>query len=153
MKSLREEDILTVIKNHLRDDLLGRGNVSLQRKDLVITHLNQETKLAACMCLLKWHLVYAVSSPNMFHPNPQLSRIQDTEQEVKLHREEAIRQIQNVGQPVKQLPNVFRNSMLWPGGVRWGEREWIFLVLKGRKTARCNAWTLLDLDFKPNTIK
>ena len=59
----------------------------------------------------------------MFHPNPQFSRIQETEREVKLHQEEAIRQIQNVGQPVKQLPNVSRNSMLWPGGVRWGERE------------------------------
>jgi len=47
MKSLTEEDILTVIKNHLREDLLRRGNASLQRKDLVITHLNQETTLTA----------------------------------------------------------------------------------------------------------
>ena len=100
------------------------------------------------MCLLKWHLVYAISSPN-----PPFSRIQETERKVKLHQEEAIRQIQNVGQPVKPLPNMFRNSMFRPGGARLGECEWIFLVLKGIKTARCNAWTLLDLDFKPNTIK
>lgn len=54
--------------------------------------------------------------------------VQETEQKVKLHQEEAIRQIQNVGQPVRQLPNLFRNSMLWLGGARWGEREWIFVL-------------------------